>query len=94
MSELIDPRFEVNCFASEEDFPELACPVQMRWDAKGRLWVSCTTTYPHVYPGNAAQDKIIVLEDTDADGRADKCSVFADDLHIPLSFEFGEFTRY
>jgi glucose/arabinose dehydrogenase/azurin len=86
----IDPRFEVQCFASEEDFPDLACPVQMRWDAQGRLWVSCTTTYPHVYPGNAACDKIVVLEDTDGDGKADKSSVFADDLHIPLSFEFGD----
>ena len=36
----IDPRFEVNCFASEEDFPEMACPIQMRWDKHGRLWVS------------------------------------------------------
>ena len=86
----IDPRFQVNCFASEEDFPDLACPIQMRWDARGRLWVSCSTTYPHVYPGNAGVDKIIVLEDTDGDGRADKSSVFADDLGIPLSFEFGD----
>ncbi|MDP6448391.1 MAG: azurin, partial [Pirellulaceae bacterium] len=33
--------------------------------------------------------KLIILEDTDGNGRADKTSVFADDLHIPLSFEFG-----
>lgn len=37
----IDPRFEVNLFASEEEFPEIACPIQMRWDARGRLWVAC-----------------------------------------------------
>ena len=86
----IDPRFSVNCFASEEDFPELACPIQIRWDAKGRLWVACSTTYPHVYPGNAPNDKLIILEDTNGDGKADKCSTFADDLHIPLSFEFGD----
>ncbi|MEE2888424.1 MAG: PVC-type heme-binding CxxCH protein [Planctomycetota bacterium] len=86
----VDPRFDVQCFASEEDFPDLACPVQMRWDASGRLWVSCTTTYPHVYPGNSPRDKILVLEDTNGDGKADKSSVFADDLHIPLSFEFGD----
>jgi azurin len=82
----IDPRFEVNCFASEEDFPELACPIQMRWDARGRLWVSCSTTYPHVYPGQKPVDKIVILEDTDQDGKADTCKTFADDLHIPLSF--------
>ncbi|MBL6844312.1 MAG: HEAT repeat domain-containing protein [Verrucomicrobiae bacterium] len=86
----IDPRFEVNLFASEEQFPDLACPIQMRWDARGRLWVSCSTTYPHVYPGNEPGDKIIILEDIDKDGRADKSTVFADDLHIPLSFELGD----
>ncbi len=86
----IDPRFEVNCFASEEDFPELACPIQMRWDAKGRLWVSTSQTYPQVIPGQKPVDKIIILEDTDHDGHADKCSTFAENLDIPLAFEFGD----
>ena len=84
----IDPRFEVQLFASEEMFPELACPIQMRWDSRGRLWVSCSTTYPHVYPGQEANDKLLILEDTDQDGRADQCEVFADDLHIPLSLSW------
>ncbi|MDA7922485.1 plastocyanin/azurin family copper-binding protein [Verrucomicrobiales bacterium] len=83
----VDPRFEVNLFASEEEFPEIACPIQMRWDSKGRLWVSCSTTYPHVYPGQQPNDKIVILEDTDKDGKADKSTVWADDVHIPLSFE-------
>ncbi|BCX48224.1 hypothetical protein HAHE_21320 [Haloferula helveola] len=83
---MTDLGFEVNCFASEEDFPELACPIAMRWDAKGRLWVSCSVVYPHLYPGQEPRDKIVILEDTDADGKADRCSTFADDLHIPLSF--------
>ncbi len=83
----IDPRFEVNLFASEEQFPEMAKPIQMRWDARGRLWVSCSITYPHVYPGEEPRDKIVILEDTDRDGKADKCSVWADDVQIPLSFE-------
>ena len=85
----VDPRFEVNLFASEEEFPDIACPIQMRWDSKGRLWVSCSTTYPHVYPGQAPADKLVILEDTDGDGKADKSTVFADDLHIPLSFVLG-----
>ena len=86
----IDPRFDVNLFASEEDFPDIACPIQMRWDERGRLWVSCSTTYPHVYPGREPEDKIVILEDTDWDGKADKSTVFADDVHIPLSFELGD----
>lgn len=83
----VDPRFEVNLFASEEEFPEIACPITMRWDARGRLWVSCSTTYPHVYPGQEPSDKIVILEDTDGDGKADKSTVWADDIHIPLSYE-------
>ncbi|MCA9052571.1 MAG: hypothetical protein KDA75_01985, partial [Planctomycetaceae bacterium] len=85
----MDPRFEVNLFAGEEQFPEIANPIQMRWDNRGRLWVSCSTTYPHVYPGQEPDDKLVILEDIDGDGRADKSTVFADNLHIPLSFELG-----
>ena len=43
-----------------------------------------------VLPGEKPNDKIVILEDTNGDGRADKCSVFATNLHIPLSFEFGD----
>lgn len=85
----VDPRFEVNCFASEEDFPEFKKPIQMRWDAKGRLWVSTSVTYPQIVPGEAPADKLLILEDTNHDGKADKCTVFADKLHIPLAFELG-----
>lgn len=85
----IDPRFEVNLFAGEEEFPEIAAPIQMRWDTRGRLWVACSTTYPHVYPGREPNDRIVILEDTDGDGKADRSTVFAEDVHIPLSFEFG-----
>lgn len=86
----VDPRFDVNLFASEVEFPDVACPIQMRWDTRGRMWVSCSTTYPHVYPGQEPNDKIVILEDTDGDGKADKSTVFADDLQIPLSFELGD----
>ncbi|MDF1824197.1 MAG: GDSL-type esterase/lipase family protein [Verrucomicrobiales bacterium] len=82
----IDPRFEVNAFATEEEFPEIACPVAMKWDGRGRLWVSTSKTYPHVYPGDEPADTIVILEDTDNDGKADKSTIFADGLHIPLSF--------
>jgi len=86
----IDPRFEVSLFASEEDFPDLFVkPIAIRFDGKGRLWVSTSTTYPQIMPGEEPQDKILILEDTNGDHRADKCSVWADKLQIPLSFEFG-----
>ncbi|HEY1049713.1 MAG TPA: PVC-type heme-binding CxxCH protein, partial [Prosthecobacter sp.] len=86
----IDPRFEVSCFVSEEDFPGLfKKPIAIRFDAKGRLWVSTSTTYPQILPGAEPEDQILILEDTNGDHKADKCSVWADKLHIPLSFEFG-----
>ena len=86
----VDPRFDVNLFASEEEFPEIANPIQMRFDAKGRMWVSTSITYPHIYPGNEPQDRIVILEDTNQDGRADKSTIFASNLHVPLSFELGD----
>jgi putative heme-binding domain-containing protein len=86
----VDPRFEVNLFAGEEQFPEIANPIQCRWDSRGRMWVSTSQAYPHVYPGMESRDRLVILEDVDGDGRADTSKVFADDLHLPLSFEFGD----
>ena len=86
----VDPRFEVELFAGEEEFPEIANPIQCRWDTRGRLWVSTSQAYPHVYPGAEPGDRLVILEDTDGDGKADTSKVFADDLHLPLSFEFGD----
>ncbi|MFO0852067.1 MAG: PVC-type heme-binding CxxCH protein [Gemmataceae bacterium] len=79
---------KVNLFADEALFPDLANPVQMSWDARGRLWVAVWHTYPHWKPTEPMNDKLLILEDTDGDGKADKCSVFADGLHNPTGFEF------
>ena len=64
--------FEVNCFASEQDFPELANPVQFTFDAKGRLWVATMQSYPQWKPKDEMNDMILILEDSDGDGKADK----------------------
>ena len=79
--------FEINLFAAE---PLLRNPVQMNWDAQGRLWVVCSTTYPHIEVGAAPNDQVVVLEDTDGDGTADKSTLFADDLHIPTALLPGD----
>ena len=79
---------KVNLFASEKEFPELAKPVQMSFDAKGRLWAAVWPSYPHWKPKEEMNDKLIILEDTDGDGKADKMTVFADKLHNPTGFEF------
>lgn len=80
--------FEVQLFASEKDFPELVNPVQMSFDTRGRLWVAVWRTYPHWQPGTPMDDKLLILEDTNGDGRADKCTPFATGLHNPTGFEF------
>lgn len=82
--------FKLELFASEEEFPDLANPCQMSFDNKGRLWVAVMPTYPHYKPGDARpNDKLLILEDTNNDGKADKSTVFADDLHVPVGFEFA-----
>lgn len=86
--------FEVNCFASEEDFPELQNPVQFAFDAKGRLWVTTMPSYPQYLPGTPVNDKVLILEDTNGDGKADKQTVFADKLHVPTGIELGDGGAY
>ncbi|MBM3837787.1 MAG: c-type cytochrome [Verrucomicrobia bacterium] len=80
--------FEVNLFASEKD--GVVKPIQMRFDARGRLWVIGSTVYPQIEPGQIPNDKILILEDTDRDGRCDKTTVFADGLMIPTGIELGD----
>jgi glucose/arabinose dehydrogenase len=82
--------FEVNLFASEQEFPDLQDPVQFAFDARGRLWVTTIPTYPHYLPGSPPNDKILIFEDTNGDGRADKQTVFADKLYIPAGIEFWQ----
>ena len=82
--------FKLELFASEQEFPELANPVQMSFDNRGRLWVAVMPSYPHWRPGDPKpNDKLLILEDTDGDGRADKCKVFADGLQLPIGFELA-----
>ena len=79
--------YEVNLFADEAMFPEMVNPVQMQVDTKGRLWAAVWPTYPKWEPLQEMKDALVILEDTDGDGVADKCKEFAR-VHNPLGFEF------
>jgi putative heme-binding domain-containing protein len=79
--------FEVNLFASD---PMIQKPIEMNFDAAGRLWVATSETYPLVKPGQVANDKVVVLEDTTGSGKADKSTVFADGLLIPTGVAPGD----
>ena len=72
--------FEVNLWAAD---PLLAKPIQIQFDAEGRLWVASSRTYPQLNVNQDPSDKIIVLEDTDNDGTADQSTVYYDKLIIP-----------
>lgn len=84
----VDPALKVQLFADEKMFPELVKPVQMGFDTKGRLWVSAWMNYPERTPWSKKGDSILIFEDTNADGRADKCTTFLDDLNCPTGFQF------
>ncbi len=74
--------FQVQLFASE---PQIQKPLNMAFDAKGRLWVTDTVEYPFpVKVGTKGRDSIKILEDTNGDGRADKITTFKDGLNIPM----------
>jgi len=84
----VGKNLKINLFASEEYFPDMVNPVQMAFDTKGRLWVAVWESYPHWKPKEELNDKLLILEDTNGDGKADKCIRFAEGLHNPTGFEF------
>ena len=78
----LPPGFEIQLVAAE---PDINKPMNIAFDAKGRLWVTSTVEYP--YPakeGQAPRDKVVVLSDFAPDGRARKVETFAEGLNIPL----------
>ncbi len=88
---IVPEGFEVNLYASD---PQIAKPIQMNFDAQGRLWIASSSVYPQIKPGQVANDKILIVEDRDGDGRADRTSVFADKLLIPTGVVPGDNGAY
>ncbi|MBS0210167.1 MAG: ThuA domain-containing protein [Planctomycetes bacterium] len=78
--------FEVQLFAAE---PEIGKPLAMAWDERGRLWICETVDYPNeLQSPPTGRDRIRICEDTNGDGRADRFTVFAEQLSIPTSLAF------
>ena len=79
--------FEMRLFAAE---PDIVNPVAMCWDERGRLWAVELYEYPlGAKPGEKPRDRVKILEDTDADGRADKVTVFKDGLNLATGILVG-----
>ncbi len=68
---------QVDLFAGE---PMLRNPTNIEIDARGRVWVNEGVNYRKFRnketPGNVKGDRIVILEDTDGDGKADKTKTF------------------
>jgi putative heme-binding domain-containing protein len=77
----VPPGFEVQLVAAE---PDIDKPIQMAFDAKGRLWVTTSRLYPFPAPVGEGTDKLFILSDFGPDGKARKVQVFADNLNIPI----------
>ena len=78
----LPPGFEIQLVAAD---PDIDKPINLAFDAKGRLWVSQSRDYPFpAAPGTQGHDKIMVLSDFAPDGRAQKITAFAENLSIPI----------
>lgn len=79
--------FEISLFADEK--LGIANPIALQWDHRGRAWVLCTLAYAQLKPGEIPNDRVIILEDSDGDGKADKSTVFVDGLDMATGFALG-----
>lgn len=78
------PGFTIDVFATD---PMVRRVVDFTWDARGRMWLVETNDYPNrvLPPGEPGGDRVLILDDTDGDGRADDAKVFADGLNLATS---------
>lgn len=65
--------FQATLFAGE---PDIVQPIAFTFDDRGRMWVVECLSYPNW--SDKPQDRVVILEDTDGDGRADARRVFWD----------------
>lgn len=78
----LPPGFEIQSVAQE---PDIHKPMNLAFDALGRLWVSTSIEYPYPAPTNQpGRDRIMIFEDFGPEGRARKVTTFADGLNIPI----------
>jgi putative membrane-bound dehydrogenase-like protein len=80
--------YSVNAFAAE---PMITQPMAFCWDDKGRMWIAENRDYESRGEGfsNSGDSRILILEDTDRDGVADKRTVFLEDIPFPSAIAVG-----
>lgn len=78
----LPPGFEIQLVAAE---PNINKPMNLAFDAKGRLWVTTSIEYPWAVATNkVGRDRLMIFEDFGSDGRARKITEFAGGLNIPI----------
>lgn len=78
----LPPGFQIQLVANE---PDIHKPMNLAFDAIGRLWVTTSIEYPFAAPPHRpARDRLMIFEDFGPDGRARKVTKFADGLNIPI----------
>jgi putative heme-binding domain-containing protein len=78
----LPPGFAIELVASE---PQIRKPINLNFDARGRLLVSGSVEYPFtVEKGRKARDSIKRFTDSNGDGRYDQMETLADGLNIPV----------
>jgi len=84
-SMIVPEGFHVDLVASE---PDVRQPIGMCVDDRGRIWIAEAYSYPR-HSAEAREDRILVLEDKDADGRFESRQVFYDKLNYVTGIEVG-----
>lgn len=84
----IDERLTVELFA---EHPEIMTPTGLAVDARGRVFVAESHTHfrPDDYDGPPA-DRLLIFEDSDGDGRADKRTIFHEGFVYVMDLEFHQ----
>lgn len=84
----VKPGYTVNTFASE---PMITQPMAFCWDDKGRMWIAENRDYESRGTGfsGSGDSRILILEDTDHDGVADKKTVFLENIPFPSAIAVG-----
>lgn len=84
----VKPGFKVNAWAAE---PLMTQPMAFCWDDRGRLWVAENKDYESRGHGfsNSGESRILILEDTNHDGRADTRKIFMEGIAFPAALAVG-----
>ena len=80
--------YKVNAWAAE---PLMTQPMAFCWDDRGRMWIAENRDYESRGFGfsNSGQSRILILEDTNHDGRADTRKVFMEGIAFPAAIAVG-----